>query len=183
MPTDRGNLIEAPGWANSRDVVNKPADVSFLIDQIMALEGAERPFEGEIDVEQIGVFGLSLGGATTTLIAFHPEWRDARVAAAISIAGPGDVFGPHLFDHAAVPFLYIAGIADGIVDYEANARPIPDRIHDGGSCRLRTGRTWGSTGWRMVSCGYLATRTRWPVASQALTQRRRWRTPSADCSE
>jgi predicted dienelactone hydrolase len=95
----------APGGPNAADVVHQPADVSFLIDRVMELEQEERPFQGEIDAGRIGVFGLSLGGITTTLVAFHPEWRDPRVAAAISIAGAGDVFGPRFFDHAAVPFL------------------------------------------------------------------------------
>jgi hypothetical protein len=54
------------------------------------------------------------------------------VAAAISIAGAADVFGSDFFGHAAVPFLMIAGTADGIVDYAANAQPIPDRVRDGG---------------------------------------------------
>jgi dienelactone hydrolase len=131
--------VQAPGGPNLHDVVHQPANVSFLIDQVMALEGAEQPFEGEIDAERIGVFGLSLGGITTTLVAFHPEWRDPRVAAAISIAGPGDVFGPRFFDHAAVPFLMIAGTADGIVDYARNALPIPDRTHDGGLVSIAGG--------------------------------------------
>ncbi len=123
--------MRAPGGPNASDVVNQPADVSFLIDQALQLQGAERPFEGELDAERIGVFGLSLGGVTTTLVAFHPEWRDPRVAAAISIAGMGDVFGPGFFDHASLPFLMIAGTTDAIVDYETNALPIPDRIRDG----------------------------------------------------
>jgi dienelactone hydrolase len=131
--------IQAPGGPNASDVVHQPADVSFLIDRAMALEGAERPFEGEIDAERIGVFGLSLGGITTTLVAFHPEWRDPRVAAAISIAGAGDVFGPRFFDHAAIPFLMIAGTADAIVDYALNALPIPDRTHDGGLVSIAGG--------------------------------------------
>ena len=137
--------IQAPGGPDARDVVHQPADVSFLIDQAMALEGADRPFEGEIDAERIGVFGLSLGGITTTLVAFHPEWRDPRVAAAISIAGAGDVFGPRFFDHAAIPFLMIAGTADSIVDYELNALPIPDRIHDGGLVSIAGGTHLGFT--------------------------------------
>ena len=124
--------VEAPGGPLADDVVNQPADVSFLIDETLALQGAEKPFEGEIDAERMGVFGLSLGGITTTLVAFHPESRDPRVGAAISIAGAGDVFGPGFFDHAAVPFLMIAGSVDGIVDYEGNALPIPDRVRDGG---------------------------------------------------
>jgi dienelactone hydrolase len=124
--------LKAPGGANYLDVVHQPADVSFLIDRVLALEAPDRPFEGQIDAGRIGVFGLSLGGATSTLVAFHPEWRDPRVAAAISIAGPGDVFGPGFFEHAEVPFLMIAGTSDAIVDHELNAIPIPDRVRDGG---------------------------------------------------
>lgn len=131
--------IQAPGGPNSSDVVHQPGDVSFLIDHVMALEEAEKSFEGEVDAERIGVFGLSLGGITTTLVAFHPQWRDPRVAAAISIGGVGDVFGPRFFDHAAIPFLLIAGTADAIVDYELNALPIPDRTHDGGLVSIAGG--------------------------------------------
>jgi dienelactone hydrolase len=137
--------LRAPGGPNYLDVVHQPADVSFLIDQVLALEGPDRPFEGEIDAERIGAFGLSLGGATTTLVAFHPEWRDPRVAAAISIAGPGDVFGPRFFDHAPVPFLMIAGTSDAIVDYELNAIPIPDRARQGGLLSIEGGTHAGFT--------------------------------------
>ena len=136
---------QAPGGPNFLDVVHQPADVSFLIDQVMALDGSDRPFDGEIDAERIGVFGLSLGGVTTTLVAFHPEWRDPRVAAAISIAGVGDVFGPRYFDHASVPFLMIAGTSDAIVDYERNALPIPDRTRDGGLVSIAGGTHVGFT--------------------------------------
>lgn len=135
--------IDAPGSPNAADVAHQPADVSFLIDSVLALEGAERPFEGEIDAERIGVFGLSLGGVTTTLVAFHPEWRDRRVAAAIAMAGVGDVFGPRFFDHAEVPFLMISGTADAIVDYEANARPIPGRVRSGGLVTIAGGTHLG----------------------------------------
>jgi predicted dienelactone hydrolase len=123
---------QAPGGPNFLDVVHQPADVSFLIDEVTALAGVDKPFEGEIDIERIGAFGLSLGGITTTVVTFDPRLRDPRVRAAISIAGAGDVFGPGYFDHAAVPFLMIAGTSDAIVDYELNALPIPDRIREGG---------------------------------------------------
>ena len=119
---------QAPGGATYLDVVNQPSDVSFLIDHVMGNEASARSFKGSIDPERIGVFGISLGGATATLTAFHPEWRDSRVAAAISIAGPGDVFGSRFFEHASVPFLMIAGTSDAIVDYEINASKIPERM-------------------------------------------------------
>jgi predicted dienelactone hydrolase len=142
----------APGGPIARDVVHQPADVSFLIDEVLALEAPARPFTGEVDAGRIGVFGLSLGGATTTLVAFHPEWRDPRVSAAISMAGPGDVFGPLFFEHADVPFLMIAGTSDAIVDYELNARPIPDRTTEGGLVSL-TGGT--HVGFDQIAAGIM----------------------------
>lgn len=137
--------LRAPGGPKFRDVVHQPADVSFLIDQAVALQGPARPFEGKIDTGRIGAFGLSLGGATTTLVAFHPEWRDPRIAAAISIAGPGDIFGPRFFDHAAVPFLMIAGTADAFLDYQLNALPIPDRARESGLVSIKEGTHAGFT--------------------------------------
>ncbi|MEW5976795.1 MAG: hypothetical protein AB1898_13410 [Acidobacteriota bacterium] len=137
--------LEAPGGPNHLDVVHQPADISFLIDRVLALDGAVRPFEGRIDQERIGVFGISLGGATATLVAFHPEWRDGRVGAAVSIGGPGDIFGPRFFEHAAIPFLMIAGTSDAIVDYNINASPIPQRLHQGGLLSIEGGTHAGFT--------------------------------------
>ena len=113
-------------------MTNQPADVSFLIDRTLALGAEERPFTGEIDRNRIGLFGLSLGGLTTTLATFDPNVRDPRVSVAISIAGPSVLFGPRFFDHANVPLLMIAGTADAMIDYEANAKPIPDLVRRGG---------------------------------------------------
>lgn len=135
----------APGGPDYLDVVHQPADVSFWIDQALSLEGEEKPFDGELDPERIGAFGISLGAATVTLATFHPEWRDARIAATISIAGPGDIFGPFFFDHASVPFLMIAGTSDAILDYTINALPIPERIRRGGLLTIEGGTHAGFT--------------------------------------
>lgn len=143
--------VQAPGGATEDDVVDQPGDVSFLITRLLALEPSERPFAGEIDRSRIGAFGISLGGATSTLVAFHPEWQDPRITVAISIAGPGDVFGASFFDHADIPFLMIAGTADAIVDYDINAAPIPDRIARGGLLTIdgatHAGFTHITSGW------------------------------------
>jgi hypothetical protein len=74
------------------------------------------------------------------------------VAAAISIAGVGNVFGPRFFDHAAIPFLMITGTADAIVDYELNAHPIPDRTHDGGLVSIAGGT---HVGFAQVAAGVM----------------------------
>lgn len=144
--------MEAPGGPSFLDVVNQPADVSFLIDRATALDGAAKPFEGEIDSERVGVFGLSLGGLTSTVVTFDAKLRDPRVRAAISIAGPADIFGADYFDHADVPFLMIAGTSDAIVDYELNALPILDRIHDGGLVSIAGGT---HVGFAQIAAGVM----------------------------
>lgn len=121
----------APGGANVADVVNQPADVSFLIDSIIALDPQQRPFGGEIDPTRIGVAGISLGGLTATLAAYHPRWHDPRIRAAVSIAGPTNMFTRTFFKSTQLPFLMIAGTIDAIVDYQSNAAHIPQRVADG----------------------------------------------------
>lgn len=129
----------APGGPRVEDAVNQPGDVSFLISSLLNAAEGTRPFEGGIDSQRIAAVGLSLGGLTTTLASFHPALRDPRVGAAVSIAGTGGIFEPKFFESADVPFLMIAGTADAIIDYQANAAGIPEKIRDGGLVSLAGG--------------------------------------------
>ena len=132
--------FRAPGGPNIADAVSQPGDVSFLIDAVTGWSEAERPFRGAIDPERVGAAGLSLGGFTSTVAAFHPTLRDPRIRAAVSIAGPSALFAPRFFEAARVPFLMIAGDADAIVDYAANAAPVPSKLaHGGGLLTIRGG--------------------------------------------
>lgn len=119
--------FSAPGGPLVADVNNQPGDVSFLIDSLIGLEGDAKPFSGEVDTARIGVMGLSLGGLTSTLVAYHPRWRDDRIRAAVSIAGPGAMFTRRFYLTSDAPYLMIAGTEDAIVDYQTNAAIIPDR--------------------------------------------------------
>ncbi|MFV2090924.1 MAG: alpha/beta hydrolase family protein, partial [Pseudomonadales bacterium] len=104
----------APGGPEVSDVSNQPGDVSFLIDTLLGLEDDEKPFTGEIDQMRIGVMGLSLGGLTSTLVAYHPRWRDKRIRAVISIAGPASMFTRRVFLDSTAPLLVIAGTEGAI---------------------------------------------------------------------
>jgi dienelactone hydrolase len=94
------------------DYVNQPADVSFVIDRILARSADEHgPLAGRVDNDHIGVAGLSLGGATVYGIAFNSCCRDPRVDAALVMAGyllPYD--GRNEFP--SVPLLIIHGNGD-----------------------------------------------------------------------
>ncbi len=115
------------GGANATDVINQPADVSFLINSVLALEGEDKPFEVTIDTSRIGLSGYSLGGLTTYLATYHPRLRDPRIRAAVSIAGPSAPFAPEYFTHSSAPALAIAGTADALIEYERNAADLPQR--------------------------------------------------------
>ena len=129
----------APGGPMVSDVVQQPADVSFLIDSTMSLEGNGKHFSGTIDPTRIGVVGLSLGGLTTELVTFHRRHRDPRIRAAVSIAGPAGMYTKRFFDSTATPFLMIAGTVDAIVDYESNAAPIPQLVTNGSLLAIEGG--------------------------------------------
>ena len=120
--------IASPGGPRFDDVVHQPGDMSFLIDELLGWNrDPGHDFSDAVDEDRIGAMGLSLGGMTTTLAAFHPRLRDPRIGAAVSIAGPSAMFTPSFFETADVPYLMIAGDADGNVGYDANAASVPAR--------------------------------------------------------
>jgi predicted dienelactone hydrolase len=106
----------APGGPEERDLVNQPADMSFVISRMLAESSAgARPLKGLIDPAQIAVTGHSDGGDTALAVAYDHDFRDSRVRAAIILAGaqiPG-VAGP-TFPSGAPPLLAVQGSADTI---------------------------------------------------------------------
>ena len=137
----------APGGPNVKDVVSQPGDVSFLIDTLLnQADTRGHILEGMIDPARIGVTGISLGGLTSTLVAFHPEWADPRVAASLSIAGPTALFTPAFFQHRQLPFLMLAGDIDALVPYPSNAAPIPEVVPGGELVTLASASHTGFAG-------------------------------------
>ncbi len=119
----------APGGPNVKDVVSQPGDISFLIDTMLAdSRDNTHVLAGKVDSERIGVTGISLGGMTSTLAAFHPDKGDPRIKAALSIAGPTEQFTEVFYQHRSVPFLMLATDTDALVTYDSNALPVIDRI-------------------------------------------------------
>jgi predicted dienelactone hydrolase len=118
----------APGGPNVNDVVNQPADVSFVIDSLLARNAdSSDSLYGLLDPERIAAVGLSLGGLTTQLVAYHRDLRDPRLRAAVSIAGPSNFLEARFFETSDIPFMMIAGSADAAIPYESNAAPIPSK--------------------------------------------------------
>lgn len=119
----------APGGALIKDVVNQPGDISFLLDQLLSWHQQQgHQFYGAIDSGRIAAVGLSLGGLTSTLVAFHPQMGDPRIDAAISLAGPTFNLAPRFFRYRPLPFMMVASPIDPMVAYSTNAADIPERI-------------------------------------------------------
>jgi len=136
-----------PGGSQFSDVINQPGDVSFIIDSLLGWsDSRENRFAGCIDPDRIAAIGLSLGGMTTTLLAFHPEYRDPRVRAAVSIAGPVALLGKDFFNGSSTPFMMIAGDIDAMVDYPENAVPLRAWVPEATLVTLQGGSHTGFAG-------------------------------------
>jgi predicted dienelactone hydrolase len=121
--------MDAPGGLLVRDVANQPADISFFIDSLLAMNTDRDSFlHQRIDATSIGAMGISLGGMTTTMAAFHPSKGDDRIKAAISLAGLSAMFSEKFYQHKELPFLMIAADQDVIASYVTNAQPVLERV-------------------------------------------------------
>ncbi|MCY3610642.1 MAG: hypothetical protein OXH51_03830 [Gemmatimonadetes bacterium] len=78
------------------------ADARFVLDQLETLNGAE-PFAGRLDLDRIGMYGWSFGGATS----IEASVVDERVKAAID--HDGQLFGTAPTAGTARPFMLMHG--------------------------------------------------------------------------
>ncbi|WP_200206741.1 alpha/beta hydrolase family protein [Micromonospora coerulea] len=102
---------------NVLDVLNQPADVSYALTQVLALDTkADDPLRGRLDAERVAAAGHSAGGVTT--IGLFTAGRDERLDAGIVFAGTALGVGT-AFAGAAAPQLFVHGEADEVVDYAA----------------------------------------------------------------
>jgi predicted dienelactone hydrolase len=98
------------------DLVNQPADLSFVITQLTEISARPTgPLAGLIDPAKIAVAGHSDGGDTVAAVAGGTCCADRRVKAAIVLAGAEwPALGATYFKLAAPPVLFVQGSADPI---------------------------------------------------------------------
>lgn len=111
-PMDLGAVSEEAG--------NQTADLTFVIDQLLRLNRTvSAVLHRRIDPGRIAIAGHSMGAQTVLLSGFHPCCHDARVRAAVVIAGylSGGV-GPYAAA-AGLPVLFVHGDRDEIIPLAA----------------------------------------------------------------
>ncbi|MDQ3147968.1 MAG: chlorophyllase [Actinomycetota bacterium] len=109
------------GGPKLTDYVSQPADVRFVLDQVLGLsDGGDHPLSGMVDGEHVAAAGHSLGGVTTIGLGFNDCCSDPLIDAYIPIAGLELPFPDGAFDYEArtSPLLLIHGSADTTVGLE-----------------------------------------------------------------
>ncbi|MEU7801887.1 dienelactone hydrolase family protein [Micromonospora arborensis] len=105
------------GDGNVLDVLNQPADVSYALTQVLALNArADDQLRGRLDAERVAAAGHSAGGVTT--IGLFTASRDERLDAGVVFAGTAIGVGT-AFAGASAPQLFVHGELDEVVDYAA----------------------------------------------------------------
>ncbi len=97
----------APGGPNEADLINQPADMSYVITQLARWR--------DVNPDQVAVAGHSDGGETALAVAYYGCCRDSRVKAAVILSGaklPGA--GGFGFAPGSPPLLATQGTADSI---------------------------------------------------------------------
>lgn len=134
----------APGAALISDVSNQPGDISFLLDSI---SNSGNPlgdrFSEYIDNNKIAALGISLGGLTTSLVAYHPQWRDSRIKAAVSIAGVSAMLGRKFYQDSNLPFMMVGATVDAVLPFEYHAKVIPQRVNNSILVSIQNGSHMG----------------------------------------
>jgi predicted dienelactone hydrolase len=104
----------APGGGTPGDVRNQPADVSFVIDEILKMGRAKSggQLAGLVDGRHIGVAGLSLGGSTVYGLLFDSCCRDARIDAGVLMSALPYPFTDGKATWRRVPTLMVHSDAD-----------------------------------------------------------------------
>jgi predicted dienelactone hydrolase len=139
-PDHHGNTFvdQLLGIVDPLSAINRPRDISFLIDQFLAFNGEPGNFfEGAIDPARIGLSGHSFGGYTTFAIAGGPfalgTFTDARVKAIFPQAPPFTPFTDDFFATISVPTLVVGGSIDVTLPFEENQQRPFDDLHAGAS--------------------------------------------------
>ena len=124
-PDHHGNtFVDALlGIVDPNVIVNRPLDMSFLIDQFSAFTAETgNTFDGAIDTTRIGASGHSFGGYTVFAIAGGTSplgtFTDPRVRAILPQA-PAAPFPPEFFGTIAIPTLILGGSIDETTPFDS----------------------------------------------------------------
>ena len=139
---------ETPGGPDGGDIGNQPADMSFVIGQVLkASSSPGGPLSGLVDPDEIGAAGHSNGAITTLGLVANTCCRDTRVKAAVVMAGTTEGLGQGRYDLAeAPPLLVVSDLHDGLVPYGDAVAVFEPGAGTKGSAHIELGPPLGHDG-------------------------------------
>src|SRR5260370_1184921 len=109
------------GNGDRRDIVNQPADLSFVADAVIDLARVQPLVLPAIsDPARVAALGHSDGGLTVTAWAYDNQFRDRRVAATVVMAGGIGLFPGTYFAPDSPPLLAIHATGDRTNPYSSS---------------------------------------------------------------
>jgi dienelactone hydrolase len=114
-----GRVVERAPLDNFDELVKEwSADIGFALDQLGRLNESDPSgkFQGRLDMQRVGVFGHSLGGATTLQFCHD----DSRCKAAIDVDGAP--IGSVITEGITQPFMFL--LSDHSREPAAETRPV-----------------------------------------------------------
>lgn len=113
-----------PGGPVAQDVQNQPADMSFVIDSVIAESAKKQSLLGSaVNGESIAASGHSNGGITTYGLTAHTCCKDPRVDTAIVLSGVPSPFANGVYDLSDTPpMLLLHGVFDVQLIYNQAVR-------------------------------------------------------------
>lgn len=104
---------DAPGGPVTSDIPNQPGDLDFVMREVARLGGQDADLAAAVDPFRRGVMGLSAGGQTALIAAYHPRLR-IDIQSAVAQAPVSCFFGPPFYSRS-LPMMLISGTADELV--------------------------------------------------------------------
>lgn len=119
-PDHHGNtfLDLAMGIVDPASIVNRPLDMRFLLDQVLARNASDGDFlAGAIDASRVGMSGHSFGGYTTLALAAGAS-LDPRIKAFMPLA-PASPFDATFLGSITAPILIQGGSLDVTTPFDS----------------------------------------------------------------
>jgi predicted dienelactone hydrolase len=137
-PDHHGNTFvdTLGGTVDSQSAVNRPRDISFLIDTFLAFSADPgNVFAGAIDPAAIGMSGHSFGGYTTFALAGGAfglgTFTEPRIKAIFPQAPSAGQFDDAFFSTITIPTLIVGGSIDGLTPPAADQQRPFDNLPSG----------------------------------------------------
>lgn len=110
----KGKPILYQNDQRANSAVDRPKDMSFLLDQMILWNGgADSRFSGKLDLNKVTAAGMSFGSMTAIVVAD----QDPRFKAVLAMSG-----APEDHSNLTVPTLRMLGAEDMTIKAEGNAR-------------------------------------------------------------